>query len=256
MVGIARGGPGRSASRRFRERVVIPSGPMRVLVLSSRLTDRRRAAFRALAQGLAELSFVQPDDLLPSLPEHDAIVVDGRPSAQPIETLGALRAAVERGVPLVGIGAAPAERNGFWADLLGVIARPRAARGRILRDGDVGPLPHLRPRSARVRGGRRVRAAGPARRRQGHRQRAGGASRPRGRRGDDRRCRPRGRVRSRQHGRRAAHAGPRPAPRPGAAPRSSLLRPQYRCRDRRIRSARRHGLSPRARRDARPRGSS
>src|SRR6185369_15936547 len=106
------GRPGRAG------RVVIPSGPMRVLVLSSRLTDRRRAAFQSLAQGLAELSFVQPDELLPSLSGHDAIVVDGRPSAQPIETLGALRAAVERGVPLVGIGAAPVERNGFWADLL------------------------------------------------------------------------------------------------------------------------------------------
>ena len=102
---------------------------MRVLVLSSRLTDRRRAAFQALAQGLADLSFVRPAELLPQLPEHDAIVVDGRPSAQPIETLGALRAAVERGVPLVGIGAAPAERNGFWADLLGVISLPEPPAG-------------------------------------------------------------------------------------------------------------------------------
>ena len=129
----ARPGSGWSASRRFPERVVIPSGPMRVLVLSSRLTDRRRAAFQALAQGLAELSFVQPDDLLPSLPEHDAIVVDGRPSAQPIEALGAIRAAVERGVPLVGIGAAPAERNGFWADLLGVIGGAEPPAGNTSR---------------------------------------------------------------------------------------------------------------------------
>ena len=92
---------------------------MRVLVLSSRLTDRRRAAFQALAQGLADLSFVRPADLLLSLPAHDAIVVDGRPSAHPVETLGALRAAVERGVPLVGIGprrpSATASGRTSWA---------------------------------------------------------------------------------------------------------------------------------------------
>jgi len=78
---------------------------MRVLVLSSRLTDRRRAAFQALAQEPAALSFVRHEELSASLSEHDAVVVDGRPPAQPIETLGALRAAVERGVPLVAIGA-------------------------------------------------------------------------------------------------------------------------------------------------------
>jgi hypothetical protein len=222
---------------------------MRALVLSSRLTDRRRAAFQALAYGLAELSFVQPDDLLPSLSEHDAIVVDGRPSAQPIETLGALRAAVERGVPLVGIGAAPAERNGFWADLLGVIGGPeppageyfatvtsahshisdRAPREFAVVDGFVPLIPLGAGKAiVNVRVALRDHAAVV--------ETAG-------------RCRPRGRVRARQHGRGAAHSGPRPAPRPGAAPRSPLLRPQYRCRDRRIRSARRHGLSPRARRD-------
>src|SRR4029079_12447665 len=63
------------------------------------------------------------------LPEHDAIVVDGRPSAQPVETLGALRAAVERGVPLVGIGAAPAERNGFWSTRLCVVCGPEPRAG-------------------------------------------------------------------------------------------------------------------------------
>ena len=94
---------------------------MRVLVLSSRLTDRRRTAFQALANGNADVSFsfAAPQDWAPGLLEHDAIVVDGRPVAQPIEALSALRAAVERGVPLVGIGAAPSERTGFWAQLLG-----------------------------------------------------------------------------------------------------------------------------------------
>jgi len=94
---------------------------MRALVVSARLTDRRRAAFRALAQETAELCFVRPEELAASLPGCDAIVVDGRLPAQPLETLAELRATVARGAPLVAIGAAPTERNGFWADLLGVI---------------------------------------------------------------------------------------------------------------------------------------
>ena len=102
---------------------------MRVLVLSSRLTDRRRAAFRALAQGAAAVSFIRHDELAARLPEHDAVVVDGRPAAQSIETLSSLRAAVERGVPLVAIGAAPAESRGFWADLLGVVSGLEAPAG-------------------------------------------------------------------------------------------------------------------------------
>src|SRR5262245_29094653 len=95
---------------------------MRALVVSTRLTEHRRAAFRALAQETAELAFVRPDALEASLAECDAVVVDGRQPPQPLETLSALRAAVERGVPLVAIGVCPEERNGFWADLLGVVA--------------------------------------------------------------------------------------------------------------------------------------
>ncbi len=95
---------------------------MRVLVLSARLSDRRRDTLRALAQGDVEFRFVLPGAPLPATAEFDAILVDGPQPAQPIETLGSLRAAVERGAPLVAIGAAPAARKGFWADFLGVIA--------------------------------------------------------------------------------------------------------------------------------------
>jgi predicted dehydrogenase len=102
---------------------------MRVLVVSSRLTDRRRAAFQSLAQETADLSFAPPHELAARLADHDAIVVDGRQPAQSLETLSALRAAVERGVPLVAIGAAPEARDGFWADLLGVIGGPEAPAG-------------------------------------------------------------------------------------------------------------------------------
>jgi hypothetical protein len=102
---------------------------MRVLVVSSRLTDRRRAAFQSLAQETAELAFTSPHELAPDLADHDAVVVDGRQPAQSLAALSALRSAVERGVPLVAIGAAPAERDGFWADLLGVISGPEPPAG-------------------------------------------------------------------------------------------------------------------------------
>ena len=97
---------------------------MRILVLSPRLTENRRAAFRALAQELGELRFVGSGEPLPDVSECDAIVVDGLQPAQPREVLAAIRAAVERGAALLAIGAAPVERDSFWADLLGVVAGP------------------------------------------------------------------------------------------------------------------------------------
>src|SRR5438552_7322183 len=102
---------------------------MVILVLSPRLTESRRAAFRALTQGLGEIRFVIPGGPPADVAGCDAIVVDGPQPAQPLEFLGAIRAAVERGAALVAIGCAPAERDGFWADLLGVIAGPEPPRG-------------------------------------------------------------------------------------------------------------------------------
>src|SRR5262249_41610714 len=54
---------------------------------------------------------------------------DGMPSAQPLEILAGLRTTVERGAPLVAIGAVPVERDGFWSDLLGVVAGPEPPPG-------------------------------------------------------------------------------------------------------------------------------
>jgi predicted dehydrogenase len=102
---------------------------MRILVLSPRLTESRRAAFRALTDGLGEVRFQAPNEPAPDLGEGDAIVVDGPQPAQPLAFLGRVRAAVERGAALVAIGAAPVERDGFWADLLGVIAGPEPPPG-------------------------------------------------------------------------------------------------------------------------------
>ena len=102
---------------------------MRILALSSRLTENRRAAFRALAQELGELRFVGPGEPLPDLAECDAIVVDGPQPAQPMQFLASLRARVERGAALVAIGGAPVERDGFWADLLGAVAGPEPPAG-------------------------------------------------------------------------------------------------------------------------------
>jgi predicted dehydrogenase len=102
---------------------------MRILVLSPRLTESRRATFRALAEGLGELHFSGAGEPVPEVGENDAIIVDGPQPARPLAFLGAVRSAVERGAALVAIGAAPAERDGFWADLLGVIAGPEPPPG-------------------------------------------------------------------------------------------------------------------------------
>jgi predicted dehydrogenase len=102
---------------------------MSILVLSSRLTETRRAAFRTLIRELGEPRFVGPGEAPPEAAEVAAIVVDGPQPARPLELLGGLRAAVERGVPLVAIGGAPTERDGFWADLLGAVAGPEPPPG-------------------------------------------------------------------------------------------------------------------------------
>src|SRR5262245_12064019 len=121
---------------------------MRVLVLSSRLTDRRRDALRALAQEAADLLFASPEDGWPDASEFDAFLIDGRQPPQPLGTLRALRAAVERGAALVAIGAAPAERNGFWADLLGVVAGPEPPVGEYFARLTAAPS-HVPARVAR-----------------------------------------------------------------------------------------------------------
>jgi predicted dehydrogenase len=102
---------------------------MRILVLSARLTDARTSAFRSLTQTLGDLRFVGAGDALPEISEHDAIVVDGPQPPRPLSALAGLRSAVERGAALVAIGVAPTERDGFWADLLGVIAGPEPPPG-------------------------------------------------------------------------------------------------------------------------------
>jgi scyllo-inositol 2-dehydrogenase (NADP+) len=102
---------------------------MRALVLSARLTDRRRDAFRALAPEVADLSLVVSGASHPDFLEFDSIVIDGPQPAQTAQTLGALRSAVQRGASLVAIGLAPTEPDGFWADLLGVVAGPEPPPG-------------------------------------------------------------------------------------------------------------------------------
>src|SRR5262249_49026599 len=102
---------------------------MSILVLSPRLTGERRAAFHALARGLGELRFLASNEASADIVDCDAVIVDGPQPPLPIEFLAAVRAAVERGVALVAVGAAPVERDGFWADLLGVIAGPEPPSG-------------------------------------------------------------------------------------------------------------------------------
>src|SRR5439155_18180206 len=56
-------------------------------------------------------------------------VIDGQQPPQSLAALTAIRTAVERGAPLVAIGAAPRDRGGFWADLLGAVTGPEPAPG-------------------------------------------------------------------------------------------------------------------------------
>src|SRR5438046_9637312 len=102
---------------------------MVILVLSPRLAESRRAAFRALTQGLGEIRFVVPGGPPPDVDECGAIVVDGPQPAQPLEFLGAIRAAVERGAAVVAVGLARAERGGFWADMVVAVADSRSTMG-------------------------------------------------------------------------------------------------------------------------------
>ena len=90
---------------------------MHVLTLSSRPSEVRRQRLRSLLAGAA-VDVLGPGDALPDLGRYDAIVVDGPPVRDPSE-VGALATAVERGMPLVAIGAAPRRGDGPWADLLG-----------------------------------------------------------------------------------------------------------------------------------------
>src|SRR4029450_8561145 len=130
---------------------------MRILVLSPRLTESRRATLRALTEGLGELHFAGAGSV-PDVGENDAIIVDGPQPARPLAFLGAVRSAVERGAALLAIGAAPAERDGFWAELLGVIAGPGAPPGaapthplaaRASSPWSTGSCPSSRCRTAR-----------------------------------------------------------------------------------------------------------
>lgn len=98
-------------------------------MLSTRLSDARRRALAALAPDPVELRVFAAADPCPDPTEFDAIVIDGRPRSQPAERLRALRAATERGAALIAIGAAPVERDGFWADFLGVVAAGDAPLG-------------------------------------------------------------------------------------------------------------------------------
>lgn len=102
---------------------------MRALVLSARLTDRRREVFHALAPEVADLTLAVSGGTHPDFSEFEAIVIDGPQPAQTVQALGALRAAVGRGASLVAIGLAPTEPDGFWADLLGVVAGPEPPPG-------------------------------------------------------------------------------------------------------------------------------
>ena len=230
---------------------------MRILVLSPRLTESRRAAFRALTQGLGERRLPGPGEPAPE------VSASAMPSSSTVRSprirsrsSAAMRAAVERGAALVAIGGAPVERDGFWADLLGVDRRAGAAGRRVLRAGHRRALPHLRRVSrASSRWSTGSCPLIPLGGRQGHRRRERRAPRPRRGRGDASRA-PAGWSR-------AVSATPTPRSARPSSPSFSAraLRPDLHCCGRNIGVGivgygplGGHGLPPRPRRDAGPRG--
>jgi predicted dehydrogenase len=102
---------------------------MRVAVVSTRLTRRRREIFRRLLAEPAELVFLGSESVTAVAPGFDAVVLDGPLSPPPSTVLDVLRTAVEAGASLLAIGAAPAAPDGLWTELLGATACPEPAAG-------------------------------------------------------------------------------------------------------------------------------
>jgi predicted dehydrogenase len=101
---------------------------MRVLVLSARLTDRRRRALAQLGGDAADVSVAAVGEPHPDPCAFDAVLLDGIPCLPTPNGLDTLRAAVEQGTSLVVLGVTPTETGGAeeggvsaW---LGVQARP------------------------------------------------------------------------------------------------------------------------------------
>jgi len=109
----------------------------RILILSSRLSNRREIALRSVFQLDGRLDLRAPG-LLPDLTRYQAVVLDG---PQEVPDLDRLHAFVSTGGALLAIGAAPGAPDASLARLLGVSAGeplPEAeVWGSVSRDHDL-----------------------------------------------------------------------------------------------------------------------
>lgn len=115
---------------------------MRVLVLSTRLTERRRRALAGLTGDSVDVLVAAAGDPHPDLAGFDAVVLDGLLPVRARSEIDALRAAVERGASLVALGAAPGEADSALSALLGAAARPGPPPGEYYAKvtGSASPL--------------------------------------------------------------------------------------------------------------------
>ena len=106
---------------------------MRILVVSSRLTDGRRRALSALVSAEGEPAFLAPIDLEAVSGEAVvAVVLDGPLPAPSGELSERLQGWIESGTSVVAIGTAPrAGAVAGWVDVLGATAQPAVPPGEV-----------------------------------------------------------------------------------------------------------------------------
>lgn len=113
---------------------------MRLLVLSSGSNPARTAAIHRLAGDGATVVAPGTGGGLAGLAQTDAVVVDGAPPPLTLADLEDLSRWVTAGGPLLAIGTASTEPDGFWAELLGAEATVAPPFGEYaLRLADTGP---------------------------------------------------------------------------------------------------------------------
>jgi len=107
---------------------------MRIVIVSCRLTDRRRAALSDLVATEGVPVFVGPGELaaLVDGERPGAVVLDGPLDPPPMTLLTRLRHCVEQGTSVVALGpAAGTGPAGGWSELLGTSAQPPVPAGEV-----------------------------------------------------------------------------------------------------------------------------
>ncbi|HEV3401656.1 MAG TPA: Gfo/Idh/MocA family oxidoreductase [Acidimicrobiales bacterium] len=107
---------------------------MRILVVSSRLTDSRRAVLSRLVAAEGEPVLVAPGDLETSVDgdRPQAVLLDGPLEAPSPELASRLEAWIEAGTSIVAVGTVTAAGpSGGWVDVLWATAQPAVPPGEV-----------------------------------------------------------------------------------------------------------------------------